>query len=394
VRFLRVCVVLAAALLMCGVAQAQVVSDATGFTAGPRVVAGGLLWSSPSGVFMSSSSGAATEIAPGVQLSAISGDQDWFAVSTRSGVRAARFGGRPVSVRLWHRCRPAQWSAGSQPPMPLVAVTGRDLYTIINAHCLDESRRTGQLLVGVQLRAGTAHVLARIPADAATVTATGSRVALTYLTGYPARAAHVDVLNATTGRQLFTVRFPTLEPSSPQISTQLDSLGDVLLTDTVPLPPGTVASGWWGNQHNRVAHPVDGLVVGANPQPPPTGGDYVAPAVAVSLSNGLLAYATYPHGSPPETIAVRDLATNTTRTVASFPGSASVLGIGLQGTRLAWAQQSLGYTTPTAAEPCVTQAQALGPVQLVTTNVNISKPISEPGEPVPPRTGPLCPPPP
>jgi hypothetical protein len=91
---------------------------------------------------------------------------------------------------------------------------------------------------------------------------------------------------------------------------------------------------------------------------------------------------------------VRNLSSDTTRTLATFPGSARVLGIGLHGTHLAWAQQSLGYTTPTSSDPCVTQTQALGPVQLISASIDASKPISEPGEPVPPPTGPLCPPPP
>ena len=385
--------VLVAALVVSAPACGQTTSSAAGFTAGPRVLQGGLLWSGASGVSVTPPVGVSSVVAPGVSLSAVVGDQNWIGVSGRSGVRVARLGRRLRAIALPRRCLPLESSAGTQPRVPLFALTGGDLYAVIAARCVDRSRVDGPVLVRVQLPAGTVRVLARVPAGAATLAAAGSRLALTFVAGSPPHAAHVDVLNAANGRSLFTVSFPVsfpaVEPTPDQVSTQLDSHGDVLLTGSFFLPPVASAEGWWGNRRNRVGHALEGLVVGANPEPFVR--DDVSPAVAAALSDGLLAYATYSRDI--ETIAVRNLSTGTTRTVARFPGSAGVLGIGLHGTHLAWAQQSLGYTTPTSSDPCVTRTRALAPVQLVSAGIDGSAPISEPGERVPPRTGALCPPP-
>jgi hypothetical protein len=393
VRFTLVCVVFVAVLMVSAPARGQTTSSAPGFTAGPRVLQGGLLWSGAGGVSMTSPAGVSSVVVPGSSLSAVVGDQNWIGLSGRSGVRGARLGRRLTAVALPRRCLPLESPAGTQPQVPLLALTGGDLYAVIAPSCVDRSRVDRPVLIRVPLPAGTVRVLARVPAGAATLTAAGSRLALTFLAGSPPHAAHVDVLNAATGRSLFTVSFtvsfPASELTPDQISTQLDSRGDVLLTGTFFLPPVTSAEGWWGNRRHRVGHVLDGLVVGANPEPFTR--DDVSPAVAAALSDGLLAYATYSQDI--ETIAVRNLSTDTTRTVAGFPGSAGVLGIGLHGTHLAWAQQSLGYTTSTSSDPCVTRTHALGPVQLVSASIDASAPISEPGEPVPPRTGPLCPPP-
>jgi hypothetical protein len=235
------------------------------------------------------------------------------------------------------------------------------------------------------------QVLARVPAGAVSVVAAGSRVALTYVADSPLHGARVDVVNAASGHALFVVRFRAIESLPGPVSTQIDSWGDVVLTSTMFIGPSELDEGWWGNQRNRVGRALGGLEVGAYPEP--FAHVAIPPEVAVALSDGRLAYATYPHGGALETIDVRDLATNRTRTVVSFPGSAGVLGISLRGTQLAWAQQSLGFTTPTTTAPCVTQTQALGPVQLVSASIDVSTPMSEPGQPVPSREGPLCPPP-
>jgi hypothetical protein len=172
--------------------------------------------------------------------------------------------------------------------------------------------------------------------------------------------------------------------------TQIDAEGDVVITDTIFIPPGDIAEGWWGNPQIHAGRPLENLEVGAYPQPANL---ELATSAVVALSNGRLAYATYSTSSR-EVIDLRNLATNSTRTIVRFPGSAGVLGIALNGSRLAWAQQSLGYTTPTTADPCVTQTHALGPVQLIHTSTHTSTPIIEAGDPVAPPTGPLCPPPP
>jgi len=220
-----------------------------------------------------------------------------------------------------------------------------------------------------------------------TLAASGARLALTYPT-VPRHRTQVDVRDAANGRSLFSVSAPANQPVDGSPSTQIDSVGDVLVTGTFSVGPSTIVEGWWGNRHRRVGQALEGLQVGNYPEPGTPA--YHSPPVAAALSDGRLAYATYANGSD-ETIAVRDLATNTTRTVVSFPGSAGVLGVGLQGTRLGWAQQSLGFTT---SMPCVTQSRALGPVQLVEASVEVSRPIIEAGAPVPPRNGPICPPPP
>lgn len=351
---------------------------------------GGLLWSGASGVSITSPAGVSSVVVPRASLSDVVGDQDWIGVSGRSGVRAARLGRRLTAVALPGRCLPVESPAGTQPPVPLFALTGGDLYAVIAARCVGRSRVDRPMLVRVRLPAGTVRVLAQVPGGAGALTAAGSRLALTFFAGSPPHTARVDVLDAANGRSLFTVSFPALAPQPEQVSTQLDSRGDVLLTGMFVLPPGTLAEGWWGNRRHRIGYALDGLVVGAYPEP--FARDDAFPAVAVALSDGVLAYATYSQDI--ETIVVRNLSSDTTRTLASFPGSAGVLGIGLHGTHLAWAQQSLGYTTPTSSDPCVTQTQALGTVQLVSASIDASAPISEPGELVPPRTGPLCPPPP
>lgn len=357
------------------------------FIAGPRVVSGGLLWSGARGVSLASMSGGSRLLARGASLSDVVGDRDWIAVSDRRGVRAARLGGRLVTVGLLHRCPPVESPAGRQPRAPLVALVRADLYAVIGSPCLHGPRAAEPELVRVQLARGGVRVLARIPAGAMTLAASGARLALTYPT-VPRHRTQVDVRDAANGRSLFSVSAPANQPVDGSPSTQIDSVGDVLVTGTFSVGPSTIVEGWWGNRHRRVGQALEGLQVGNYPEPGTPA--YHSPPVAAALSDGRLAYATYANGSD-ETIAVRDLATNTTRTVVSFPGSAGVLGVGLQGTRLGWAQQSLGFTT---SMPCVTQSRALGPVQLVEASVEVSRPIIEVGAPVPPRNGPICPPPP
>jgi hypothetical protein len=363
--------------------------SAPGFTAGPRQVAGGLLWSGAGGVFASSSAGVSRLVARGASLSSVAGDQDWIAVSGPRGVRAARLGRRLIAVEPLHQCPPVESPAGSQPRAPLVALSGVDLYSVVASRCVHVAGPEGPVLVRVPLSTDGVHILARVRAGAVSVVAAGSRVALTYVVDAPLQGARADVVNAANGRALFVVRFRKAGSLPGSLATQIDSRGDVVLTSRIFVSPGELAEGWWGNQRHRVARALGRLEVGAYPEP----FTHVAipPEVAIALSDGRLAYATYPHGGGLETIDVRDLATNGTRTVVSFPGSAGVLGISIRDTQLAWAQQSLGFTTPTTTDPCVTRTQALGPVQLVSASIDVSAPVSEPGQPVPRRKGPLCP---
>jgi len=387
VRFRSACLVVLAALVPAGAARARTVTDTAGFIAGPRAVAGGLLWGGVDGVSVAGGGGGSRLLVPGVRLSGVTGDADWIAVAGRSGVRAGRLGGPLGWVAALHRCSPLESPARLGPRVPLFALTGPDLYVVISTRCAGDRRGGRPVLARVALPDGRARVLARIASGVVSLAATGTRLAVTY-GGSPGGSQRVEVLNATDGGSLFSVRAPAGMPDPEPTTTQIDSRGDVLVTGPFFIPPGAVAVAWWGDQHIRVGHVLDGLEVGSAPEPWQT--RYWAPLVAASLSNGELAYATYPrvHG---ERIVVRNLLTDTTRTVARFPGSADVLGVALRGTRLAWAQQSLGFTTPTKTDECVTQTHALGPVQLVTANAEQARPITEPGAAVAPPLGPMCP---
>jgi hypothetical protein len=148
----------------------------------------------------------------------------------------------------------------------------------------------------------------------------------------------------------------------------------VLVTSTFFLPPGPgVASGWWGN-----ATTLSGRSLGRT-------GSNVA-----SLGDGRIAYTTEQGGV--EQIDLLDLASEETRTIATFPGSARVEGIGLGKTQLAWAQLSFGFTPPSTGRfPCVSRV-SVGPTELLETSLSASDlPIVVDGTTVAPAGAPVCP---
>jgi hypothetical protein len=173
------------------------------------------------------------------------------------------------------------------------------------------------------------------------------------------------------------------------VATQLDSEGDVLVTSTSRLPPPVFVAGvgWWGNSKTRRGRQIHSLYAATGPEPMPA--DRNRAEAAAALSNGRIAYKTV--GESPQ-IDLLDLRTNRTHTAVSFPGSASLLDLGLGMNRLAWAQQSYGWTIPANAAGCVTQTLPLDPVELVEVNL-AAAPLVVRGAPVPAPTGPQCPPP-
>jgi len=155
--------------------------------------------------------------------------------------------------------------------------------------------------------------------------------------------------------------------------TQLDVDGDVLAGAGLR----SQRWAWWGNARTR-----------ATALSPEQGGG--------TLSKRDIAYVTNRGGV--EHIDVLNLATGKVRTEVVLRGSAHVEGVGLLGTRLAWAQQSYGYgilARFVPRRPCV-DFGPLGDAQLVETSLSAAGP-AELVESPPPNarpTGPPCPAPP
>jgi hypothetical protein len=252
-----------------------------------------------------------------------------------------------------------------------VAVAGGNLYTIAQASCLARRPGQAQFLVHVRLGTGTVEAIGRVRSGAISLAAAGGRLALTYKTGVrgPVR---VEVVSSSNAKLLYSVTEPPREEGRGygRLETQIDSEGDVLVTDP---PFRREAFGWWGNATKRVGSLLHqtGFVGG-------------------SLSAGRIAYLTGRGGV--EHIDVLNLRTRKTRTEVTFPGSARVLGVGLGKTRVAWAQQSFGYAVRTNAGPrsCV-EIVPVGSPELAETALSASgPPIVVKGVPVSPVPGLRC----
>jgi len=133
--------------------------------------------------------------------------------------------------------------------------------------------------------------------------------------------------------------------------TQLDVDGDVLVGAGLR----SQRWAWWGNARTR-----------ATALSPEQGGG--------TLSKRDIAYVTNRGGV--EHIDVLNLASGKVRTEVVLHGAAHIEGVGLLGTRLAWAQQSHGYRIREQfgpAGPCV-DFGALGDTQLVETSLSAAGP--------------------
>jgi len=250
-----------------------------------------------------------------------------------------------------------------------------ELYTIVRAGCLGRRPEHAPFLVRVQLSTGALHAIARVPSGAISLAAAGQRLALTYAIGNdPEGRVRVEVLDSGNAKLLYTVAAPRHDKRRESYDeTQIDAAGDVLVTSTYVLPPSSSAFGWWGN-----ASTSTGRLLGANT------------SVVASLADGRIAYATGTGGV--EHIDVLNLATGKTQTVVTFPGSARVRGIGMGKTRLAWAQQSYGYTSPTTGGHVCVSRMPVGPTELLETPLVASGgPIVVDGASVAPAGARLCP---
>ncbi len=352
------------------VAQASAAVDAPSFGHGLAVVEGGLLWWGASGVSLSGPAGTQL-IVPDAESSAVLLEDGWTAAAERTGIELGRTGGPLVPVPTLRRC-----SAGT-PEGWLEALAGGHLYTIVRASCLGRRHPAqADYLVRVPLSGGALESVGPVPSATVSLAAAGQRLALSYeASETPAARISVEVRSTRRAKLLYTVSSPAHEePRDRYERTQIDAAGDVLVTSTFLLPPGpATASGWWGNATMRTGRSLG-----------PTGSN------VASLAEGRIAYTTAQGGV--EQIDVLDLASGETHTVATFPGSARVEGVGLGKTQLAWAQQSFGFTPPTpGGYRCVTQV-SVGPTELLEASLSASDlPIVVDGVAVAPAGAPQCP---
>jgi hypothetical protein len=379
-------VVLLAAPWAAGVTRAEAAIRAPSYEAGPEVVSGGLLWSDFSlgqpNVLLSTASGTRL-LVQNARLSAVAVNDGWMLVARPSGPEVGRIGGPLAPVRRLRSCPPVQ--IGEQVPTPagtaavgsherepavisdepedrLDTVANGDLYAVVRASCIDHGLEHARLLVRVRLRSGALHVIGPVPPGAISLAASGSRIALTYETGVE-RGVRVEVLDAHSARLLYRLSPPVGERGRFYKETQIDAKGDVLVTSGSFRPPGVSSYGWWAGAGTRVGHPL------------PTG-----ERIAATLAAGRIAYVPASEDES-EDIELLDLKTHITRTIVTFSGSATIEGLGLDSTAVAWAQLRYSYALNRDGENssgphfCVGYAQT-GPTELTDT------PLDPPGPPI------------
>jgi len=348
-----------------GLAQANV--TARGLISGPRVVEHGLLWSGPQGVFLSTTRGS--------RLIARGGELDFSDVLVANGwtvvggldLSAGRTGQALEQLPLQRRC-PLSAHNGAEPW--LAALSDGDLYTVVPASCLGNSRSHAQILVHVRLSTGAIHPIGGVRHGAIALAIAGHRVALTYQARFRG-AITVRVVDAINAKLLYTIEEPAnVVRENPGFQeTQIDTRGNVLVKSAVFHPPAARPFAWWGSSRSRAAHSLQ--------------------VDDVALSDGRIAYLI---GGQ---IEVRYLATSQTWTVAVFPGSPAVETISLGGNRLAWAQRNWRFTAPTplaqgTSFSCVSE-EDVGSSELVETRIAApASPILVEGSPLERPTTPVC----
>ncbi len=218
------------------VTQAQAAVTAPGFSGGPEIVSGGLLWtgtsSGPENVFLSTATGTRL-LVPDADLSEVHVDDGWVLVAARSGVRVGRIGQGLGTVQGLRRCPPIR--GYQEEGAPLVALASGRLYAVVRARCLERRPGDAQFLVRVPLGTGNLQVLGRVRSGAISLTAAGSLIALTHEVG--PRATHetgvsrvrVEVIDSRNARLLYRLASPPGEYGRYR-ETQLDANGDVLVT--------------------------------------------------------------------------------------------------------------------------------------------------------------------
>lgn len=345
-RALSFLAILGAALASSAPARAAL--KAPGLAYGPTVLHEGLLWSGTSGVSLSSATGTRL-LVPQLQLQDVVVGGGWLVAANQFELRAGKTGGRLAPIPALQLCHPIPGTDGSW----LDALSGGDLYLVVQAGCLGDPPEGEQVLARIQLSSGRVQRIAPVRAGAVSLVVAGRRLALTYLTheasGTGPVRVRVDVLDSRRTRLLYSLVTPKTAAAATSSATvpigrsseplrltrarqqvrrlysrtQLDAEGDVLVTGAFGETQIT-ALGWWGNARTRIAHPV------------------VAPADG-TLSEGHIAYVSSRGGV--EHIDVFNLTTAATRTEVELRGAVRVVGVGLRKNRLAWAQQSDGYTS-------------------------------------------------
>lgn len=288
--------------------------DSPGLISGPVVTNAGLVWESPQGVMLTSTTGTSKVLAPpdsrngdGLVDLAWFGARSW-ALARPSGVFAGPIGGALSELPSLRRCNPG--SPAIPPGAAMYALSSGDLFAALTAPCFPSRKASQGALLAINLRSRHSHVLTRIPGTLDGVAASGRYVALAYFS--PPRELgtteeprlFVRVLNAATGALVNQIAAPAGEREYGRSDIQVDSRGDVLVTSGCDaLTPRQLAhiaqplcltDWWWARARSTVGHKTT------------LGEDVI-------LADGLVAFR--PAG---EGIDVRDLLDGTTRAVVAF----------------------------------------------------------------------------
>jgi hypothetical protein len=357
----------------------------------------GLVWESSAGVMLTNSARESSVLAaPGAPNWDNVVDQawfglDWWVLARPSGVVGGRIGAALREVPLLQRCNPASPTAPVPPAAePLYAVSGEDVYAALPQRCFARHGKQWAV-VSIDLRTSRWHMLGGGPGTADSLAASGGYVALAYARTYSRPTAgdpnpttgsvFVRVWDAARGAPGNQIKLnPRAGPLAGSV-VQVDERGDVLISTGCcgarqlahAAQPAEIQEFWWARAGSAVAKEVQ------------LGHDAV-------LSDGQVAFLSSDPGSPSvETIEVTDLLTGATRTIVSFPGTATANGLAFSGDILAWEQQSWVMNESTDCK-----AVALSPPQLASVDLRgvPASPIPVNGVPIPPQdepTGPGCP---
>ena len=339
--------------LCAAAAPASATVPAPKFQEGPKVVDGGLLWAGSSGgeqsIFLSTPAGT-TSLASRTNLSAVAEENGWVVVSEPRGPRVGRIGHALKPLAVLRACP----STRLEPDRSKAETVARgSIWAIASARCLGRRPKTAELLVKVRLGSTRLRVIGRVPDDAEKLAVAGSRIALMFPEDSSSRVA---VVSSTNARPLYDIAVPT-EGRFREKNLQIDDKGDVLVTSSHGGVLGPASSGWWwSGAGTRALHHL-----GPEPTPFPA-----------SLWEGRIAFATSDSQSFSSTeggaIDVLTLASETTQTIVSYSGAATIGGLGFDDDVVAWALESYVYE---ANDGCV--GYSLGGVpELVETPLTTS----------------------
>jgi hypothetical protein len=314
----RILVLAAAVLLSLGVSVAQAATPAPGYSVGPDVVGGDLLWggisSGQESVFLSTATSTRVLVSDAA-LSAVHVDHGWEVVVGPTGLRVGRLGRRLSEIPALQRCPPVLGEGEARDPLATVA--NDNIYVVVRASCFGRGAERVQVLASAPIGAGSLHLIGRVRSGALSMVAAGRRLAITY---GAAERQTVAVINARNARVLYRVMSPRNRRDRYR-ETQLDAKGDVLVIRASGDVLSSSALAWWWDASSRRGQSVK-----------------LNKTVDASLADGRIAYVTG------RSIYIRNLGTGATRRLVTFSGTTLVEGVGLGKTVLAWAQRNYGYT--------------------------------------------------